>query len=292
MCYFPLFLFLDSLCTHFLVISCTIRGMKTHILLTNDDGILSPGLWSAAQALSALGFVHVAAPREQWSGAGRSLPNSSDGIIIPKLVTVNGLDWTVYSVGGTPAQSVLHALLEILPERPDLVVSGINYGENIGSGVTISGTVGAALEAASAGIPAMAVSLETEMEHHLSYSDEVDFSAAAHFTQYFARVLLAQRMPVDVDVLKVDIPSSATVETPWRITRQSRMSYFDPVRPDRVSWDQPGCLGYRHSPHRDSDEPGTDVHTLRTLREVSVTPLSLDLTSRVSAAELMSIFSS
>ena len=260
--------------------------MKKHILLTNDDGILSPGLWSAAQALSGLGFVHVVAPREQWSGAGRSLPNSSDGIITPKLVTVNGVDWTVYSVGGTPAQSVLHALLEILPVRPDLVVSGINYGENIGSGVTISGTVGAALEAAAAGIPALAVSLETDLEHHLSYSNEVDFSAAAYFAQTFARILLARKMPLDVDVLKVDVPNSATVQTPWRLTRQSRLAYFDPVRPDRVSWEQPACLGYRHSPHRDHAEPGTDVHTLRTLREVSVTPLSVDLTSRISAAEL------
>ena len=260
--------------------------MKKHILLTNDDGILSPGLWSAAQALSGLGFVHVVAPREQWSGAGRSLPNSSDGIIAPKTVTVNGVDWTVYSVGGTPAQSVLHAVLEILPARPDLVVSGINYGENIGSGVTISGTVGAALEAASAGIPAMAISLETDLEHHLSYSNEVDFSAAAHFTRVFADILMARRMPADVDVLKVDVPSNATTQTHWRITRQSRLAYFDPVRPERASWDQPGCLGYRHSPHRDGDEPGTDVHTLRTLRQVSVTPLSLDLTSRTSLVEL------
>lgn len=266
--------------------------MKTHILLTNDDGILSPGLWSAAQALSALGFVHVVAPREQWSGAGRSLPNSSDGIIAPKLVTINQVDWTVYSVGGTPAQSVLHALLEILPVRPDLVVSGINYGENIGSGVTISGTVGAALEAASAGIPSMAVSLETDLEHHLSYSDEVDFSAAAYFTQYFAGILLKKPMPDDVDVLKVDIPSSATPQTPWRITRQSRLAYFDPVRPDRASWEQPSCLGYRHSPQRDCNDPGTDVYTLRTLREVSVTPLSLDLTSRVPATALEDLLNS
>ncbi len=263
--------------------------MKTHILLTNDDGILSPGLWSAAQALSALGFVHVVAPREQWSGAGRSLPNTSDGIITPRTVTVNELDWTVYSVGGTPAQAVLHAILEILPERPSLVVSGINYGENIGAGVTISGTVGAALEAAAMGIPALAVSLETELEHHLSYSDEVDFSAAAHFAQYFARILLARRMPADVDVIKVDVPSDATCETPWRITRQSRMSYFDAVRPKRTDWDQPESVGYRHSPHIDSAEPGTDVHALRTLRQVSVTPLSLDLTSRVSAAEIENI---
>jgi len=76
-------------------------------------------------------------------------------------VCVNGKNWTVHAVGGTPAQAVLHAVLEILPRKPDLVVSGINYGENVGSGVTVSGTVGAALDAAGLGIPALAVSLET-----------------------------------------------------------------------------------------------------------------------------------
>jgi 5'-nucleotidase len=83
---------------------------KPQILLTNDDGIRSPGLWAAASALSEIGFVHVTAPRDQYSGAGRSLPSTSDGIIEPRQITVNGKEWTVYSVGGTPAQSVLHAV--------------------------------------------------------------------------------------------------------------------------------------------------------------------------------------
>jgi 5'-nucleotidase len=109
------------------------------ILLTNDDGIQSPGLWAAAGALSALGYVNVVAPRDQFSGAGRSLPSTSDGLINPLQMQVNGKQWTVYSVGGTPAQAILHAICEILPVKPDLVVSGINYGENMGVGVTVSG---------------------------------------------------------------------------------------------------------------------------------------------------------
>ncbi len=135
---------------------------KYQILLTNDDGIQSPGLWTAAGALSNLGYVHVVAPRDQFSGAGRSMPSNSDGVIKPQQMRVNEKDWTVYAVGGTPAQTVQHAILEILPERPDLVVAGINYGENLGTGVTVSGTVGAALEGASLGIPSLAISLETE----------------------------------------------------------------------------------------------------------------------------------
>src|SRR5260221_2714382 len=113
---------------------------KPQILLTNDDGIRSPGLWAAAAVLSEFGYVTVTAPCEQSSGAGRSLPNTSDGIISEEQVQVNGQKWSVFAVGGSPAQSVLHGVLEILKFKPDLVVSGINYGENVASGVTISGT--------------------------------------------------------------------------------------------------------------------------------------------------------
>jgi len=76
------------------------------ILLTNDDGIRSPGLWAAAQALSRLGAVTIAAPREQASGAGRSLPGTSDGLIREETVEVHGQQWKAYAVGGTPAQAV------------------------------------------------------------------------------------------------------------------------------------------------------------------------------------------
>jgi 5'-nucleotidase len=251
------------------------------ILLTNDDGIQSPGLWAAAGALSELGYVHVVAPRDQFSGAGRSLPSTSDGIITPQQMQVNDKLWTVYSVGGTPAQAILHAICEILPERPDLVVSGINYGENLGVGVTVSGTVGAAMEGAGNGIPALAVSLETDQKDHLSYSTEIDFSAAAHFTQMFGRMMLERKLPADVDLLKVDVPCEASPETPWEITRLSKQIYFEPVKPKRSSWDQPETVGYRRIEELSYTGLDTDVYALRVKRVVSVTPLSLDMTSRV-----------
>src|ERR1051326_9101849 len=81
---------------------------KPQILLTNDDGIRSPGLWAAATTLSELGYVTVTAPREQSSGMGRSLPSTSDGIIHEEQMQVNGQAWSVFAVGGSPAQSVLH----------------------------------------------------------------------------------------------------------------------------------------------------------------------------------------
>lgn len=259
---------------------------SSQILLTNDDGIQSPGLWTAAKALSELGFVNVVAPREQFSGAGRSLPIHSDGLIDQQEMEVNGQKWTVFAVGGTPAQAVLHAVFEILPEKPILAVAGINYGENLGTGITVSGTVGAALEAAAHGIPALAISLETKREYHLSYSPEVDFSAAGFFAAYFGRMLVEKKLPADVNVLKVDVPCDATTETPWEITRLSRIIYYQPTPPKRDSWDQPGIPSYRIVGDPTNDRADTDVYAVRVKRVVSVTPLSLDLTSRVELEEL------
>jgi len=259
---------------------------KPQILLTNDDGIRSPGLWAAAASLSDLGFVTVTAPRDQASGMGRSLPNESDGIIREERVQVNGREWSVFAIGGSPAQAVLHGVLEVMEQKPDLVVSGINYGENVASGVTISGTVGAAMEAASLGIPSMAVSLETDAKYHLSYSDEVNFSVAAVFTARIARFLLERKLPGDVDLLKVDVPWDATVDTPWQLTCVSRQRYYEPIRPQRKSWTQPCTIGYREAGKLDNEPEGSDVYVLRKKRMVSVSPLSLDLTSRVDFAEL------
>lgn len=259
---------------------------KPQILLTNDDGIQSPGLWAAAEALSALGYVTVAAPREQSSGMGRSLPGTSDGIIRPETLVVHGQAWTVYAVGGSPAQAVLHAILEIMPEKPDLVVSGINYGENIGTGVTISGTVGAAMEAAALGYKALAVSLETDQKYHLSYSHEIDFSAAAQFTARFGRMLLDKKFPEDVQLLKVEVPSDATSDTPWEICRLTRQRYYEPLKPERAAWDIPATVGYREAARLEDEPSDTDASVLRKKRRVAVTPLSLDLTARVELSDL------
>lgn len=254
---------------------------KPNILLTNDDGIRSPGLWAAAAELSRIGYVTVAAPREQCSGMGRSLPNTSDGKIHREQVEVNGQTWEVYAVGGSPAQAVLHGILDIMPKKPDLVVSGINYGENVGLGVTISGTVGAAMEAAAMGIPAMAISMETEIKYHLSHSDEIDFSVAGYFSAYFARLLLEKKLMAEVDLIKVEVPADATPGTDWEIGRLSRSRYYDPVSVPRDSWLDSGTIWYKPSDDVQQEPEGTDVHILRIKKKVAVTPLNLDMTSRI-----------
>ncbi len=254
---------------------------KPNILLTNDDGIRSPGLWAAAEALSKFSYVTVAAPREQSSGVGRSQPSTSDGIIREEIVIVHGQPWTVYAVGGTPAQAVQHGLLEILPQKPDLVVSGINYGENVATGITISGTVGAAMEAASMGIPALAMSLETDKMHHLSYSMDVDFITAAFFTGFFARLMLEKRLPPGVDLIKVDVPADATPETPWDWTQLCMQRYYVPTKPVRTSWETPESVGYKVEMNFENEPENSDVFTVIRKRRVSVTPLTLDMTARI-----------
>jgi 5'-nucleotidase len=259
---------------------------KLQILLTNDDGIRSPGLWAAAGALGSLGRVTVAAPKEQSSGFGRSLPNTSSGIINEEKLQVNGQEWIVYAVSGSPAQAVQHGVLEIMPQKPALVVSGINYGENVGFGITISGTVGAAMEAASMNIPALAVSLEATTKYHLSYSKDLDFSPAAYFTAFFGRLLLERRLPDDVHLLKVDVPSDATEQTPWQLTHLSRQRYYQPVPSERKSWDVSGPISYKEAFVLEGEEENSDVFVLRQKRMVAVTPISLDMTSRVELADL------
>ncbi len=256
------------------------------ILLTNDDGIKSPGLWAAAEALSGLGFVTVAAPRDQASGSGRSKPQISDGAINEEELNVKGQRWKVYAVGGSPAQAVQHGILELMPRQPDLVVAGINYGENVTTSITVSGTVGAAMEGAALGIPSLAVSLETDREFHLSYSRDIDFSAASHFLAIFARLLLDGFHAEDIDLLKVDVPSNATTETPWQITRLSRGRYYLPKKPVRERLDAPADLDYEVVGDLSEHGDDSDAHVLRVERRVAVTPISLDMTSRVGLGDL------
>ena len=259
------------------------------ILFTNDDGIESPGLWAAVHAFADVGELLVVAPREQQSGMGRSLPIASEGRIHAQQMSINGQQTTVYAVDGTPAQAVQHGVLELSSRLPSLVVSGINYGENAGNGVTISGTVGAALEAASLGIPALAVSQQTPKDLHMSYSDEVDFTGAAHFARLFGAWLIGHDRPDDVDVLKLDVPWGATETTLWRTTRLSRRRVYWPTRPERVSLADIGRLGYRFDADPSKAEPDSDVYALLHDHVVSVTPMSLDMTSRTDLYRLTQI---
>lgn len=260
------------------------------ILITNDDGIKSPGLAAAAAALDPLGDLLIAAPAVQQTSVGRSRSHLSDqaGQIVAHQVHFGERCWNGFSVNATPALVVEIALQELAPRHVDLVVSGINYGENIGTCVSASGTIGAALEAAERGIPALAASLETEIGHYFEHDKLVDFQAAIHFVHFFALRILGQALPPDVDVLKIDIPKIATVDSPWVVTRQDRLSYYTP-RVIRSSGNlNSACKIETEVAKGRFSRPGTDAHAMAK-GYISLTPLSLDFSSRIDLRELQKL---
>jgi 5'-nucleotidase len=127
--------------------------------------------------------------------------------------TVDGIEVRSFAIDASPALAVQHALLEFVPRFPSLVVAGINYGPNLATEVTISGTVGAALEAAAFGVPAIAVSLEMDAEHHLTGDAAADYAGAQAFTQRFAWHQLIHGRSHDIDVLNINVPACATPAT-------------------------------------------------------------------------------
>ncbi len=251
------------------------------ILITNDDGISSKGLRSAAEACDPLGEVLICAPTVQQSSTGRSMPSTSEGRIFPRAMAINGRTITGYAIEGTPAQVVQHGLFEIANRAVELVVSGINYGENLGEGVAVSGTVGATMESGSFGVPSIAISLETDPEHYLGMGEHIDFSTAAYFLRFFAQRVLEQGLPPKTRVLKVEIPRHANPQTEWRWTRLSQTRYFMPVKPHRRRPDDPGPMGYEPLKNFDHVERDSDVWAVRVDHVVSVTPLSLDFTAPI-----------
>ena len=256
------------------------------ILITNDDGIASKGILAAAEACTPLGEVLICAPLNQQSGAGRSMPPTFEGRIFPRELSIAGHTRAAYAVEGTPAQVVQHGLFEIAERPVDLVVSGINYGENLGEGVTVSGTIGAALESASFKVPSIAISLETSQEQHYSLSDEIDFSTAGHFLRFMARRVLEQGLPPHTGILKIEIPSTATPQTDWRWTRLSQVRYFLPVKPHRRRPDDPGPMGYEAIATFEHVEHDSDVWAVRVDRVVAVTPLTTDFTASIDLTAL------
>lgn len=256
------------------------------ILVTNDDGIESPGLAAAAAALDPLGELLIVAPLEQQTSMSRSRSQQAggDGRLHPRTVRYGDQAWPGYGVRASPALTVTHALLRLAARPVALAVSGINYGENTGSCVTVSGTIGAALEAAEQGIPAMAVSLETAPAQYFDHI-AADFSAAMHYVRFLAERMLNRTLLPDVDVLKVEVPASATVDSGWMVVRQDRMMYYRPaLAPGTEGLDANGRFEYHVAKGQYSAED-TDTYALAK-GLIAVTPLSIDLTSRVDLGEL------
>src|ERR671915_1872497 len=176
----------------------------TRILITNDDGIHSDGLGTLERALRELGDVYVVAPASEMSGASHSLT-------LARPLRIRQLDSRHWSVDGTPTDCVTLALHRILPEeeRPDICVSGINHGGNLGDDASYSGTVAGALEATILGVPGIAFSLVAR--------ENFDFTEAARFAITAVRKVLQEGLP-EGTLLNINIPRGEVRGA--RVTRQ------------------------------------------------------------------------
>jgi 5'-nucleotidase len=262
-------------------IAASAEEPRYHVLLTNDDGILSPGLAAVAEALAADPSyrVTVVAPAEQQSGKGTALTLRGDIEVRPSTAIAG---WPAWSVMATPATTVQIALTVVLAEDPpDLVVSGINRGENIGRSAWYSGTVGAARESAFAGVGSIAFSLELDWDN-----PRPDFPGAARWVVPLVKGVRALGLPEGV-CLNVNIPHDIPSIRGFRLARMGlappEIFGFDVVRESgRVKW-----YRGRWSPPVE-DDMGTDIQLLG-VGWIPIVPLGLDQTDYPSLAVLQDL---
>jgi 5'-nucleotidase len=235
------------------------------ILVTNDDGIDSPGLHALAQALRVLGDVWVVAPDRERTAVAHALT-------LHKPLRLNRLQRHVFSVNGTPSDCVNLALKKVLPAQPALIVSGINRGVNLGDDVTYSGTVSAALEGTILGIPSIAVSQESGRG-----GGTFRFDVAAAYAVRVARVVLIHGLPAET-LVNVNVPDRPKSQVKGvKVTSLSRRWFHDPIV-EKV--DPHGRKYYWIAGTRVSWERRKDAdHEAVRRGFVSVTPIHLDITN-------------
>jgi 5'-nucleotidase len=242
-----------------------------HILVTNDDGVQAPGLLALAQEMRSLGKVTVFAPDHNWSASGH-VKTMERPLRVREEILADGS--TALSTDGAPSDSVALALLGVVKEKIDLVVSGINPHENIGHDVTYSGTVTAAMEAVIGGVPGMAVSLHAPEDFH----GKLDYSTAAQVARRIAERVLADGLPEGV-LLNVNVPYLKEDELKgFMITRQGLRVYRDALDARIDPRGKPYYWIGGEFPIG-VNEKGTDYGAIKD-GYVSITPLQLDLTAR------------
>jgi len=238
-----------------------------HILLSNDDGYLAPGLQTLMRRLREISNVTVVAPERNRSGASNSLT-------LERPLRVRQIENAVYAVDGTPADCVHLAITELLDRPPDMVIAGINAGENLGEDVLYSGTVAAAMEGCLMGCAAMAASL-------INTDNVAEYGVAAGIVCELVERSIAQGMP-NGWLLNVNIPCESRGTLVTRLGQRHREAtsvvQSDP-RGQPMYW-----LGPVGPPGLDAG-PGTDFHAVAN-RYVSVTPLQTDLTAFAQMEEI------
>lgn len=244
------------------------------ILVTNDDGINSPGLHALVQVLAEEAETYVVAPEHERSATGHAITLHKPLRAAP--ATIPGVTVRGWATNGTPADCVALGVLELLPERPDVVISGINVGPNLGRDLTYSGTVSGAMEGVIFRIPSFAVSIG-------SFKNPI-FDVAARFSLLLAKAVLKGGLPEDT-LLNVNVPNLPRTEIAGvEITRQGTKRYVSRLE---KRTDPRGRTYYWLSgaPAPQPDEEGTDGWALARGR-ISVTPIGLNMTDSTAAAKM------
>jgi 5'-nucleotidase len=241
------------------------------ILVSNDDGIQSPGLLALANALDPVGEVWVVAPDREQSACSHSLSMNRP----LRWNQVKKLGARFFAVNGTPTDCVLLGTSKIMPQRPHLIVSGINIGENLGEDITYSGTVSAAIEGAILGISSFAISL-------MARSD-CDFTQAASFAVRLARNILRLGLPRNT-FLNVNVPAQGKKPRQYKITRMGKRIYGESVQ------EKAGPRGRKYYMIGGKDPGYADTEdsdfSAVAKNYISITPLHLDWTNYASIEPL------
>lgn len=239
------------------------------ILVTNDDGITSPGIRILAKTLKTAGDVYVMAPETEQSAVAHALT-------LHRPLKSEKAGRHFYSINGTPTDCVVLGVNKLLPSRPDIIVSGINNGGNLGDNITYSGTVAAAIEGTLLGIPSLAVSLVTEYQNNHSLRKlTAGFTCAAECAKEIVTKVMEAGMPKDT-LLNVNVPDIRDIKG-MKITKQGKLIYDNDIqeisnpRGKECYWIGGGEPQWEKGGNTDLDA----VHN----GYISVTPVHLDLTN-------------
>ena len=254
--------------------------MMATILVTNDDGVDSPGLLALSQALAGLGELLVLAPERNWSASGHA-KTMHKPLRIKEVTLADGRQ--AHASSGSPTDCVALAIGGVLGSFPDIVVSGINSGYNLGADITYSGTVAGAMEARIKGIPGIAVSTDVG-----AGEDGASLDGLQRTGQIAAAItaeVLARGLPQEI-LLNVNVPASYHVAPKGvRITRMGKRHYPAGELVERQDpWGRPYYWLGGVGPVDDAHD-GTDIAAVRD-GYLSITPISLDMTDRVFLAAL------
>ncbi len=244
-----------------------------HILVTNDDGFYAPGILALTAALRRIpgAKVSVMAPANNQSAAGHR-KTLNDPLRIKPARMADGTEG--YACSGSPADAIALALLGFIKEKVDIVVSGINLGANLAQDITYSGTVTAAMEAAIAGVPAIAVSLDS--------FEEADFGQAAAFARKLTPIVCEKGLP-PLTLINVNVPNAPIKGV--KVTRQGHRIYRDELVELVDPMGKPYYWIGGERPTGHTEEVGTDVWAVAQ-GYVSITPIRLDMTDQAMMADI------